>query len=61
MGSLPLAKAGVGSAMNDTTRQIGGALGVAVLGSILASSYGAAHPAHPPAGLGPHGCDSTTR
>jgi EmrB/QacA subfamily drug resistance transporter len=39
MGSLPLAKAGVGSAMNDTTRQIGGALGVAVLGSILASGY----------------------
>jgi len=28
--------------MNDTTRQVGGALGVAVLGSILASSYGAA-------------------
>jgi EmrB/QacA subfamily drug resistance transporter len=42
MGSLPLAKAGVGSAMNDTTRQVGGALGVAVLGSILASGYGAA-------------------
>jgi hypothetical protein len=42
MGSVPLAKAGVGSAMNDTTRQVGGALGVAVLGSILASSYGAA-------------------
>jgi len=42
MGSLPLAKSGVGSAMNDTTRQIGGALGVAVLGSILASGYGAA-------------------
>jgi EmrB/QacA subfamily drug resistance transporter len=39
MGSLPLAKAGVGSAMNDTTRQIGGALGVAILGSILASIY----------------------
>src|SRR5215218_2945813 len=42
MGSLPLAKAGVGSAMNDTTRQVGGALGVAVLGSILASGYGTA-------------------
>lgn len=42
MGSLPLAKAGVGSAMNDTTRQVGGALGVAVLGSVLASSYGSA-------------------
>ena len=42
MGSLPLAKAGVGSAMNDTTRQIGGALGVAILGSVFASAYVAA-------------------
>jgi EmrB/QacA subfamily drug resistance transporter len=40
MGSLPLAKAGVGSAVNDTTRQVGGALGVAVVGSVLASVYG---------------------
>jgi EmrB/QacA subfamily drug resistance transporter len=40
MGSLPLAKAGVGSAMNDTTRQVGGALGVAVIGSVLSSTYG---------------------
>ncbi|TMK55436.1 MAG: MFS transporter [Actinobacteria bacterium] len=39
MGSLPREKAGVGSAVNDTTRQTGGALGVAVLGSILASGY----------------------
>jgi EmrB/QacA subfamily drug resistance transporter len=39
MGSLPREKAGVGSAMNDTTRQTGGAIGVAVLGSILASRY----------------------
>jgi DHA2 family multidrug resistance protein-like MFS transporter len=39
MGALPKAKAGVGSAVNDTTRQIGGALGVAVLGSILSSVY----------------------
>jgi EmrB/QacA subfamily drug resistance transporter len=40
MGSLPRDKAGVGSAVNDTTRQVGGALGVAVLGSLLASTYG---------------------
>jgi EmrB/QacA subfamily drug resistance transporter len=40
MGSLPPAKAGVGSAVNDTTREIGGALGVAVLGSVLSSGYG---------------------
>ena len=39
MGSLPLSKAGVGSAVNDTAREVGGALGVAVLGSILSSSY----------------------
>jgi hypothetical protein len=42
MGSLPKEKAGVGSAMNDTTREVGGALGVAVLGSLLTSSYGPA-------------------
>ena len=41
MGSLPRAKAGVGSAMNDTTRQVGGALGVAVVGSVMLSVYGA--------------------
>ena len=40
MGSLPRAKAGVGSAMNDTTRQIGGAFGVAIIGSVMSSLYG---------------------
>ena len=40
MGALPVGKAGVGSAVNDTTRQVGGALGVAILGSILSSAYG---------------------
>ncbi|HET8911506.1 MAG TPA: MFS transporter [Ktedonobacteraceae bacterium] len=39
MGTLPLGKAGVGSAVNDTTRMVGGTLGVAVLGSILAATY----------------------
>jgi EmrB/QacA subfamily drug resistance transporter len=39
MGSLPKAKAGIGSAMNDVVREVGGTLGVAVLGSVLASSY----------------------
>ena len=39
MGSLPLAKASVGSAVNDATRTTGGALGVAVLGSLLSSGY----------------------
>ena len=40
MGSLPPAQAGVGSAVNDTSREVGGALGVAVLGSVLSSVYG---------------------
>jgi len=39
MSAVPLGRAGVGSAMNDTTRELGGALGVAVLGSIVASRY----------------------
>jgi EmrB/QacA subfamily drug resistance transporter len=37
--SLPMDKAGVGSAVNDTTREVGGAMGVAVIGSILAAQY----------------------
>src|SRR5262249_51411368 len=39
MSGVPRDRAGVGSAMNDTTRELGGALGVAVLGSILTSQY----------------------
>lgn len=39
MGSLPADKAGIGSAVNDTTREFGGTLGVAVVGSIFASLY----------------------
>ena len=39
MGSLPISKAGIGSAMNDTTRMLGGALGVAVLGTIMNNLY----------------------
>ncbi|WP_162909699.1 MFS transporter [Aggregatilinea lenta] len=39
MGSVPVRKAGIGSAMNDTTRQLGGALGVAVLGTIANNTY----------------------
>jgi DHA2 family multidrug resistance protein-like MFS transporter len=39
MSTLPREKAGVGSAVNNTMRQVGGALGVAVLGSILSQVY----------------------
>jgi EmrB/QacA subfamily drug resistance transporter len=56
MGVVPREKAGVGSAVNDTTRLLGGTLGVAVIGSIYASIY-ASHlstslPAHLPRALG---------
>jgi EmrB/QacA subfamily drug resistance transporter len=39
MAAVPRDRAGMGSATNDTTRELGGALGVAVLGSLLASRY----------------------
>jgi MFS transporter, DHA2 family, multidrug resistance protein len=39
MTSVPLSKAGVGSAVNDTTRELGGALGIALLGSIANVAY----------------------
>ena len=39
MGSVPPAKAGVASAMNDVTRQVGGALGVAIVGSLIDTIY----------------------
>ena len=39
MGSLPPDRAGIGSAVNDTTRELGGALGVAIVGSIVSSLY----------------------
>jgi EmrB/QacA subfamily drug resistance transporter len=39
MNSLPRQKAGSGSAVNNTFRQVGGALGVAVLGSVMSTLY----------------------
>jgi EmrB/QacA subfamily drug resistance transporter len=39
LGSIPVSQSGVGSAMNNTTRQVGAALGVAVLGTILNGTY----------------------
>jgi predicted MFS family arabinose efflux permease len=39
MGSLPPEQAGVGSAVNDTTRELGGALGVAIIGSVVSGQY----------------------
>ncbi len=55
MGVVPKAKAGVGSAVNDATRLLGGTLGVAVIGSVYASVYAgrltATLPAHLPGAL----------
>lgn len=39
MGAVPAEHAGVGSALNDTVQQTGAALGVAILGSVLASNF----------------------
>ncbi|GAA3445546.1 MFS transporter [Planomonospora venezuelensis] len=39
MEALPREKAGVGSAMSNTVRQVAGALGVALLGSLLSANY----------------------
>ena len=39
MSAVPMTKAGVGSAVNDTTREVGGALGIAALGAITTSIY----------------------
>jgi EmrB/QacA subfamily drug resistance transporter len=42
MGAVPARRAGAGSAMNDASRELGAALGVAVLGSVAASHYASA-------------------
>jgi MFS family permease len=39
-GAVPTAKQGVASAVNDTTREVGAAIGIAVAGSMLATQYG---------------------
>ena len=49
MGSLPPDRANIGSAVNDTTRELGGALGVAVVGSIMSSLYATQLPGDVPA------------
>ena len=49
---LPAAQQGVGSALNDLSREVGGALGIAVIGSIVTAVYRAnLHLAGVPAGL----------
>jgi len=51
MGAVLPGKAGAGSAVNDTTRELGGTLGVAVVGSVMSSVYGA-HVVHSLTNLG---------
>jgi EmrB/QacA subfamily drug resistance transporter len=51
MGAVSRSKAGVGSAVNDSTRLLGGTLGVAVIGSVYASLYGSRLAARLPSGL----------
>lgn len=51
MGVVPTAKAGVGSAVNEATRLLGGTLGVAVIGSVYASLYASRLTASLPDGL----------
>jgi EmrB/QacA subfamily drug resistance transporter len=53
MGVVPKAKAGVGSAVNDATRLLGGTLGVAVIGSVYASLYASRLTSALPIGLPP--------
>ncbi|MFG2127516.1 MFS transporter [Streptomyces sp. NPDC048751] len=40
MGAFPESQLGVGGAVNDTSLELGGSLGIAILGSLLATSYG---------------------
>ena len=51
MGAISQRKAGVGSAVNDSTRPVGGTLGVAVIGSVYASIYGSRLTATMPASV----------
>ena|GEM_PF-5342364 len=51
MGAVSLGKAGIGCAVNDSTRLLGGTLGVAVIGSVYASVYGSRLGRHLPAVL----------
>ncbi len=49
MSTIPVEKAGVGSALNDTIQQAGSALGIAILGSLLASGFARHVPVGAPA------------
>ncbi len=60
MGAVSARQAGVGSAVNDSTRLLGGTLGVAVIGSVYASLYASRLTASLPATL-PHALADLSR
>jgi hypothetical protein len=60
MGAVSARQAGVGSAVNDATRLLGGTLGVAVIGSVYASLYASRLTASLPATL-PHALANLAR
>jgi EmrB/QacA subfamily drug resistance transporter len=59
VASLPPEKQGVASAVNDVSRELGGALGIAVLGSVLNDAYRSGV-AEPTAGLPPEAAEHAT-
>jgi hypothetical protein len=44
MHAVPVAKAGVGAAVINSMRQVGGSVGIAVMGAIVATQVNPAHP-----------------
>jgi len=60
MGAVAVRRAGVGSAVNDSTRLLGGTLGVAIIGSVYASLYASRLTTSLPAAL-PHPLTSLAR
>ncbi len=60
LAALPRDRAGVGSALNDTAQELGTAIGVALLGSIMASRFREAMPAATPARLLASPADAVT-
>jgi Na+/melibiose symporter-like transporter len=60
LGELPDGEAGIGAAINNVLRQVGGALGVALLGSLLSAVYRAGLPGGSATTIGPATADAFT-